>query len=395
MSKSNTQHRVSMVPIWLLGVAGVASILVAGGMTTLSIGIAVGFALAVPAIVWWSGEQWHGTIKAVDAAARAHEQAEIAAQQSHAIDGLDHLCQQVLPVWSGQIEMARKCTEDDVGALVGQFASLTGRLETVAHHSSSSSSGGLVTLFRDSHAELDSIISALQDALTSKEALLNEIQELAGFTAELRTMAEEVGNIASQTNLLALNAAIEAARAGEAGRGFAVVADEVRKLSTMSGDTGKHISGKMEEVNNKIASALQVSQQFAVRDAEMVTSSQQTIERVLSKFHGATDEIEGSAEAMRQESIAIKGDIENMLVSLQFQDRISQVLSHVSGDLNKLKDRIHNHQTAMANGSEVGPIDAGIWLDELARTYTMQEQFEIHGGGQAPSNNQSNEITFF
>ena len=222
------------------------------------------------------------------------------------------------------------------------------------------------------------------------ESAAERVFVLANAGKNIGKLVQEIREIADQTNLLALNAAIEAARAGEVGRGFAVVADEVRKLSDLSGGTGKKIGETVETVNKAIASTLEISRQYAAQDAETVTKSELVIEHVVSRVQNAVDSLKESSNVLRQETSMIGEEIAEVLVALQFQDRISQVLGHVSSDMGKLKDRIVDHE---AHASTL--IDAAAWLEELSHTYTVPEQHEVHSGGKARAAAVESEITFF
>ncbi len=312
------------------------------------------------------------------------------ARRFESVEGLDHLCVGVLPVWAGQVDMARAHSESSITALTGRFAEINQRIGVAMASSQGEGGDSLIALLRENEVELNSIVATLRSALSVKETMLHEIASLSQFTEGLKRMANDVGDIAKQTNLLALNAAIEAARAGEVGRGFAVVADEVRKLSDLSGGTGKKIGETVETVNKAIASTLEISRQYAAQDAETVTKSELVIEHVVSRVQNAVDSLTESSNVLRQETSMIGEEIAEVLVALQFQDRISQVLGHVSSDMGKLKDRIVDHE---AHASTL--IDAAAWLEELSHTYTVPEQHEVHSGGKARAAAVESEITFF
>ncbi|HEX8986569.1 MAG TPA: methyl-accepting chemotaxis protein, partial [Rhodocyclaceae bacterium] len=333
------------------------------------------------------------------AAAEAAAQTRLAiaeAARPAGIDGLDKLYLKVLPVWSRQIELVRGHTEQSAQDLTTRFGGLVQRLETTL---SASRSGvgtgdggeGMVALLSESERELDAILGSLRSAFEVKEKLLHEVAALSGFTEDLKRMAAEVGEIAKQTNLLALNAAIEAARAGDVGRGFAVVADEVRKLSALSADTGRKMTETVETVNAAIGATLDVSRAYAERDDGIVGASQRVIEGVMARFHSATGDLASAADVLRSEGAAVRDEIGEVLVTLQFPDRVNQILGHVRADVDKLEERLRE----CAAGGSRGPIDAAAWLDELADSYTTAEQHVAHAGMAAAVATDKSDITFF
>ncbi|HOI53227.1 MAG TPA: methyl-accepting chemotaxis protein, partial [Azonexus sp.] len=250
-------------------------------------------------------------------------------------------------------------------------------------------------LLGDAQSKLEGIIDGLSQALAHRNAMLEKATSMAGNTEQLRQMANEVAEIASQTNLLALNAAIEAARAGEAGRGFAVVADEVRKLSTKSGDTGRKITRTVDLVNADIVETLNASKSFIAQDESLIEASSRAIGEVVSSIKASAQRLSASSEALRAQGYATNNAIAEILVALQFQDRVSQVLGHVVADIERMTSNLAEQEALLRQGLVPESIDVSSWLEELASTYTVPEQHLIHRGKAAAGNAPAAEITFF
>lgn len=314
--------------------------------------------------------------------------------------GLFPLCQQVLPVWSNQIEMAKTHSEESVANLAQRFDALSQRLDAAVVASQGTMEGdhgskeGIVDLLKSSQLELGSITKALSASLGEKEHLLHSIEALSNFTDKLSGMASEVSNIANQTNLLALNAAIQSARAGDAGHGFSVVADEVRKLARLSGGIGKQINETIGSVNDAIEDTLLISHRFAEQDKQTLNKAERTIDYVLGHFTRAAAGLTDSAELLRTENTAINDEISEVFVELQFQDRVSQILTLINNDLKKLEQHLSElEEKKSQQGEIVSPINTEQWINELTQTYTMVEQHAAHDGVKNIDTQTS--ITFF
>ena len=185
-------------------------------------------------------------------------------------------------------------------------------------------------------------VSTAADKIRSLEARTNEISSIAGVIKE----------IAAQTNLLALNAAIEAARAGEQGRGFAVVADEVRKLAERTSAATEEIGGMIGAIQGDTSSAVGTMDQAlpqVERGVELAQEAAQSLRDIrdgasttLSRIRDvalATREQSAASNAIAQQVESIAQMVEETSASMQQTAESAHSLERVARDLGDLVAR--------------------------------------------------------
>lgn len=145
---------------------------------------------------------------------------------------------------------------------------------------------------------------------------LTELVSSMGLRSdEIRGIVDVIRGIADQTNLLALNAAIEAARAGEAGRGFAVVADEVRKLaertSSATGEIGGMIAGILEEIAATVA-GMEEGRQQAESGVRMAQEAAAALQSIRDGAHSTMDRVHAIASATQEQTRSSNEAVQSM-----------------------------------------------------------------------------------
>lgn len=301
------------------------------------------------------------------------------------------------PVWSGQIESSRQQMESAIEALSSRFGEIATRLDQTLHLSVNQGGGGdsAAAIAARSRQQLDGVVASLRDSLQAKADMLRKVQALQGFVDELQEMVRAIAQITQQTNLLAVNATIEAAHAGNLGRGFATVAQEVRALSRQSEETGTRIAEKIRVIGTAIVATCAAANESSRNEKQAIAASEDTIQQVLTGFHDFAENLSGTTELLRQESQGIKDEVNEALVQLQFQDRVSQIMSHVRTNIERLPEVMRDYGAACADDGELHPITAEPLLRELEQTYAMADERAVHRQ-QAPVAQQATaDITFF
>ena len=201
--------------------------------------------------------------------------------------------------------------------------------------------------------------STVQNSARSME-LVEKMDEMSAQVEGILGLVNEVGSIAKQTNLLALNAAIEAARAGEAGRGFAVVADEVRNLSDKTNKFSSQIRSLVDGVNKSLADAEDSISKLATKDMTYVMDSKKHVESMMVEISELNKTIEKNGVELNEISTRVEQNVAVAVSTLQFQDMSSQLIGHAQLRLAALRE------VADEIGKGTDQINGQAYLEQLA-----------------------------
>ena len=277
-------------------------------------------------------------------------------------------------------------------------------VERLAHISMTLAAAGVQTKTAAASGEraVADTVEEMYQIADAVRAATDKITELENLSAQIGSIVEAVDEIAEQTNLLALNAAIEAARAGEHGRGFAVVADEVRKLAERSASENKQIGKLVREVQSRTRDAVKAvgdgadkvssgTEKAAIGGAalrEILQSVEQTVQQV-SEIADATGVMARSAKSLT-DSIRSISDVveENSAGTKQMASQTTEITASISSiAATSAQHRMEAERVARISFDVRAQVEQvqeqATELDETARTLRkLTTQFTTDPNGQ-------------
>ena len=221
------------------------------------------------------------------------------------------------------------------------------------------------------------ILNVTEEAGKVSERAVERIQQIDKASQSISTALQQLERIAGGNKILALNARIEAARAGSYGAGFAVVAMEVISQTEKSQKVNAQVSELIANLRALAGSTLDDLKRMNDKDRERVGQCRLEVDGSLKDLQAAHGDMKKMLTGMTEEGALLASDIGAAVRGLQFQDRTNQRISHVVDDLETLRTRLSTRFG--------GDSDGGAASDAGFSDYTMHEERAVAGMGETES----------
>jgi methyl-accepting chemotaxis protein len=273
------------------------------------------------------------------------EQLAVSREQEALLTDLRHFVSNEISGSREEIGRARELIRDAVRGLGTSFDAMSRKsreqgvaVSRIIDRSGDGDHGGMdVARFaKDASQRMGQLVEALEQVSGQSATTVDHIDEMAQHLDGIFSLLEDVKSIADQTNLLALNAAIEAARAGEAGRGFAVVADEVRNLSERSTAFNEQIRKLAHSSKDAISKVRETVSHMASRDLDRSREARGEAANMLTQVSAITASLGDGMREISQCGQAIDLSVADAVRALQFEDIATQSLGGALTHLDRL-----------------------------------------------------------
>jgi hypothetical protein len=315
---------------------------------------------------------------------------ELATENKHGsdivVDGMNKLTDH-----NGQLQSRTASSQEMTGDINSQVQNVASMINDMVS----------LTAESGKHAKTSSVdLESLVQTARTMADLSNEVEHiLDAFKAEFETVKQETGtidSISSQTNLLALNASIEAARAVEAGKGFSVVAEQIRKLSTETKDSSGQISealSRLDEISGKMTSSIEETLKLIQATLEKVTQTGENVNKItqdssllgehIQTIDSAMKEVESSNRQLVENMEQVSSIVETMTTCISDSDETSKRMlskyEESASNINNIENVIQELMCELGIGGFMGLDDIHAGMKAKVILPKHLERMEYHG----------------
>lgn len=293
----------------------------------------------------------------------------------------------VLAVLEGQIKDINQDVETSVAGVCKGFQGMAVRAQSAVSAASESISSGAKDSGggKDMIAEMQKVLNSLLENVRSSSDFTQAVSEkLTSIESRLEAIEKTLGDVeelANKAKVVALNGQIEASRIGSAGLAFAVVARETKALSTNAASTSDAIRKLISKLTAEVKVTADEIRQRTDIDANRFVESEQQARELLHDIDVNHKQIVKSLNTTSEISGELRGDIARAVMSMQFQDRVSQRMAHVAETLEILVHEVDAKSFTYCEAEARGRSDQ--WLSQISKKYTMDsERIALSGDGE-------------
>lgn len=290
---------------------------------------------------------------------------------------------QIIPVLAEQLQSVINQTDEAAGGLTEAFIGINRQakkqlqaVQGVFGNLSEQSSGD--NIFSQTKKNLQELQTNFLTLTTFFDKSILMISEVLEQLKKIDSFALNITKIGKTTNILALNASIEAAKSGDAGSGFKVIASEINALSKNSSESIKEIAEINIDLTSKVNELKQEIQQVQAESRSIGIRTDELFVMTNNKIGGMLQETAEKMKNVADDAAVLSKEISKVVVSIQFQDITRQRIEHVISPLNKLYSDISEAINNLLNNNNLN-IESTVsqTTDSLMDQYTMESEREI------------------
>ncbi|HTN74223.1 MAG TPA: methyl-accepting chemotaxis protein [Pirellulaceae bacterium] len=281
------------------------------------------------------------------------------------LDSVTHVEDSVVAVCANFQQMAKRSRE-----VVANMVSLT------QDNAQSGSQSGIDSLIVDTRTTLTRVLSRLESLSDFSQDAAQQINQVAASTRDIERSISEIDDIAANARVVALNGSIEAARMGQAGAAFAVVAKETSHLASLARSVSDSARTLLERVVRLVSQTSVSLQERASQESREVAVCRDQVQTNLGDLSHAGQSLQHAVWDAKSANESLAADLGKAIAAMQFQDATKQRIQHVVEILAEMQEALEAKLSLATEGAS-DPID---WTERLSSRYVMAEERRAHAG---------------